>query len=105
MNKLHFDIKETASKRIFYTVHAVNQMNLGNQLISTEEVEYKIFNGEIIEEYPEDKRGHSCLINGKIDSRAIHIVCAPKNDYRAIITAYLPDMEEWEDNFKRRKSL
>ena len=35
--------------------------------------------GEIIEDYPEDARGHSFLVLGLgNDRRPIHIVCAPK---------------------------
>lgn len=61
---------------------------------------------EIIENYPNDPRGHSCLILGfGIDNRPIHIVCAPKNEYLAIITPYIPNEEEWENNFKKRKVL
>ena len=38
--------------------------------------------GEIIEDYPEDTGGHSCLILGRGgDGRPIHIVCAPKDEY------------------------
>ena len=30
-------------------------------------------------------------------------VCAPKPDYLAIITAYLPDPNQWADDFRRRR--
>lgn len=33
----------------------------------------------------------------------IHIVCAPKQDYLAIVTAYVPSLIEWEKNLKIRK--
>jgi hypothetical protein len=60
-------------------------------------------NGEIIEDYPDDTRGHSCLILGKGDGgRPIHIVCSPKNDFLAIITAYIPTADEWGRNYKTR---
>jgi len=53
--------------------------------------------GEIIEDYPEDPRGHSCLLLGKgTFERPVHVLCAPKDEYLAIITAYLPDEEEWQ---------
>ena len=59
---------------------------------------------EIIEDYPEDPRGHSCLLLGRGTSeRPVYILCAPKDEYLAIITAYLPDEEEWTNNFKVRK--
>ena len=73
-------------------------------MISTDEVRQVIKKGELIEDYPEDVRGHSCLIlgHGKID-RPIHVVCSPKEDYLAVITAYLPNPKQWEDNFRKRK--
>ena len=64
-----------------------------------------IAEGEVIEDYPEDARGHSCLLLGSGDEeRPIHVVCSPKEDYLAIITAYLPDEEEWSGGFKVRVS-
>jgi hypothetical protein len=54
----------------------------------------------VIEDYPEDPRGHSCLILGLgYNDRPIHIVCAPKEDYLAVITAYVPDPSEWLQDF------
>ena len=38
-----------------------------------------------------------------LDNRPIHVVCSPKEDYLAIVTAYIPNKEEWENNFKKRK--
>ncbi|MDL1936086.1 DUF4258 domain-containing protein [Candidatus Brocadia sp. AMX2] len=37
--------------------------------------------------------------------RAIHVVCSPKEDYLAIITAYLPDLRQWHTGFRKRKEL
>ena len=64
MSGIHIIVKEAAQKRILYTTHALKQMNSEKRLILTKEIENKIFNGHIIENYPEDKRGYSCLING-----------------------------------------
>ena len=32
----------------------------------------------------------------------IHVVCSPKDEYLAIITAYRPDAEQWTQDFRRR---
>lgn len=73
-------------------------------MISTVEVRTAIFRGELIEDYPEDTRGHSCLILGRgEESRPLHVVCAPKRDYLTIITAYLPNTEQWEQDWRTRK--
>ena len=59
---------------------------------------------KIRENYPNDVRGYSCLIKGKADiGRTIHIVCSPKEDYLAVITAYIPSLKDWEEGFEERK--
>jgi hypothetical protein len=79
-------------------------MNAPERMISTFEVMQVVENGEVIEDYPEDPRGHSCLMMGLGEGkRPIHVVCSPKNDYLAIITAYLPDPEKWTEDFKHRR--
>lgn len=40
-----------------------------------------ILNEDILENYPEDPRGHSALILGKKDETYLHIVCGLKDDY------------------------
>jgi len=98
-------MRETAKKKCLFLPHALRQMNRPERMISTGEIRQVIEHGEIIEDYPEDARGHSCLIlgYGKSD-RPIHVVCANKEDYLAIITAYLPDEMEWVDGFKTRRA-
>lgn len=72
-------------------------------MITTTEVRQVIDKGEVIEDYPEDARGHSCLLLGHGGmERPIHVVCSPKEDYLAIITAYLPDPDEWSGGFRVR---
>ncbi len=62
-----------------------------------------ITEGEVIEDYPKDARGPSCLLLSFEDrERPIHVVCAPREDYLAIITAYLPDPHEWSNDFRKR---
>jgi hypothetical protein len=62
-------------------------------------------NGEVIEDYPDDPRGHSCLILGRgEEGRSIHVVCSPKDEFLAIITAYVPSADEWENDGKTRIS-
>ncbi len=97
-------VRESAKKKILFLPHAIQQMSRTDRMISTSEVHRVIDKGELIEDYPEDVRGHSCLILGcGEDDRPIHIVSSPKEDYLAIITAYLPDSEQWEDSFRKRK--
>jgi hypothetical protein len=73
------------------------------RMITTAEVRAVIEEGMLVEDYPEDARGHSCLLLGHGEGdRPLHVVCAPKDDYLAIITAYLPSPAEWALDFKKR---
>jgi hypothetical protein len=84
--------------------NALDEMNAEDELITTDEVRSVVFHGEMIENYPEDKRGHSCLMLGMPNNkRPVHVVCAPKEEYLAIITAYIPSLEKWEADFKTRR--
>lgn len=75
-----------------------------DRMISSLEVRKVIFEGEIIEDYPDDARGHGCLMLGYGDEeRALHVVCAPKDEYLAIITTYVPDERQWDEGFKNRR--
>lgn len=97
-------VRQSASKKILILSHAGRQMSRPDRMITVAEVRNVIEYGELVEDYPEDVRGHSCLLLGYGENnRPIHIVCSPKEEYLAIITAYLPNEEEWEDNFKKRK--
>jgi len=91
-DSIYAQFRQAATKRLLFLPHTIRQMSRPDRMISTQEFERIIMTGEVIEDYPEDLRGHSCLILGFGQSnRPIHIVCAPKNEYLAIITAYLPD--------------
>lgn len=98
-------VRSAASRRILFLPHAIRQMARPARMITTTEVRSVVYRGEIIEDYPEDARGHSCLVLGWGNGgRCIHIVCSPKGDYLAIITAYLPSPSDWEDDLRTRKS-
>jgi hypothetical protein len=98
------DVRGAAGKRLLFLPHAIRQMSRPQRMISPDEVKTVVKQGELIEDYPNDPRGHSCLMLGSGDSgRAVHVVCSPKDDYLAIITAYLPDPGQWSDDFRRRR--
>ena len=98
------DVRAAAQKRLLFLPHAIRQMSRPQRMISSNEVDGVVRNGELIEDYPNDLRGHSCLMPGSGDvGRAVHVVCSPKDEYLAIITAYLPDPAQWSDDFRRRR--
>lgn len=92
-----------AAQRLLYLPHAIQQMSRPDRMITPAEVETVIGTGELVEDYPEDARGHSCLLLGFGEGgRPVHVVCSPKDGYLAIITAYLPDPAQWSPDFKTR---
>ena len=73
--------------------------------IEAEEIENAIFSGTIIEPYPDDPRGASCLVLGfATRDKPLHVICGRlEEDEILIITAYEPDSKEWEADWKNRK--
>ena len=87
--------------RLFFTEHAIRQM--AKHDIMDGEVREAILSGEIIEEYPEDKYGPSCLVYGHTQhTRPLHVQCSLPPRVR-VITVYQPDPEEWIGNRQRRR--
>jgi hypothetical protein len=79
-------------------------MSRPDRMISPQEVADVIEQGDLIEDYPEDPRGPSCLLAGTTRlGRVVHVVCSPKEQYLAVITAYLPDPAQWRDGSRCRK--
>jgi hypothetical protein len=87
--------------RFEFSRHAVDQSIL--RRISVQEMREAVGRGEIIEDYPEDKYGPSCLILGFTElGRPLHIQCTyPDRLLIKIITLYEPDSTLWE-NFRTR---
>ena len=104
MSEIAFLVKAAAQKKLLFLPHAVGQMSRPDRMISVQEVRRVVSRGEIIEDYPEDARGHSCLMLGPGEAgRKIHVVCAPRRDYLAIITAYVPERDAWDSEFTCRR--
>ena len=85
-----------------FSKHAVDQSII--RRISVQDVCDAINNGAIIEDYPDDKYGPSCLIFGMTaERRPIHIQCSyPSRPIVKIITLYEPNPIRWVDFLKRR---
>lgn len=72
--------------------------------IKKRDIKNAVMSGEIIEQYPEDFPYPSCLICGfAVENKVLHVVMSNEGTASRIITAYFPDVEKWEDNFKVRK--
>lgn len=90
--------------RYEFSKHAVDQSILRS--ITVAEIEDAVENeSELIEDYPGDKYGPSCLILGFTQGgRPLHVQCSyPSRPLVKIITLYQPDPDLWVD-FRIRKS-
>jgi len=84
-----------------FSDHAVKRMI--KRSIERTEIEETILNGEIIEEYPDDKYSPSCLIYGQsFGGRHLHVQLSLPPSV-TVITVYDPDETEWKD-YKVRRS-
>jgi hypothetical protein len=95
-------VRKAAKARILYLPHAVKQMARPERLITPSEVQQVVLEGDLVEDYPDDVRGHSCLLLGAPRGRPVHVVCSPRGEYLTIITAYIPEPAHWSPDFRRR---
>ena len=86
-----------------FSQHALDQTIIRH--ISVQELREAIAGGEVIEVYPDDKYGPSCLIFGTTgDGRPLHVQCSdPSRPMVKIITVYEPDPTLWI-GFKVRRA-
>ena len=86
-----------------YSLHATRQLIARN--ITPEEIAQSVLAGEVIEDYPQDKYGPSCLLLGRtLNQRVLHVQCThPSRPLVKVITAYEPDPAEWDETWKLRK--
>ncbi|MFH1259888.1 MAG: DUF4258 domain-containing protein [Elusimicrobiota bacterium] len=70
--------------------------------ISIPDIEKAIVHGEILEDYPNDTRGSSCLVLAYLENRSIHLVCGYSDKgWIRIITVYIPKLPKWLDERTR----
>jgi len=83
------------------TVHGLREATADD--ISVEAIRDAIIDGrsEIVEDYPDDPRGASCLMLGWSGDSPIHVVVAYPPEV-VVITAYSPDPDRWIDARHRR---
>ncbi|MDX2190041.1 MAG: DUF4258 domain-containing protein [Bacteroidota bacterium] len=89
-------------KEIRFSGHALLQMFKRN--IETIDVRECILNGEVIADYPSDKPYPSKLLLSK-KSKPLHVVVAQdvENSICIVVTAYFPDLQIWNYDFKTKK--
>jgi hypothetical protein len=91
--------------RYGYSRHAEREREL--DMIYIWELEDALRNGEIIENYPDDPRGASCLVLGFCGPKPIHAVCTIKTEPEELflITVYDPSKrpDKWTENYRKRR--
>lgn len=87
--------EKVAWNRFEFSKHAADQALLRGILVR--EVREAIANGQVVEDYPDDKYGPSCLILGITRAgRPLHVQCSyPSRPLIKVITLYEPDPRLW----------
>lgn len=92
------------NNRVRITDHADEEAQADS--LSFDEIYLSVFQGEIIEDYPDDRPYPSCLIYGNTFSdEPVHSVWAynESTQWVVLITVYRPDARQWI-NWRERRS-
>ena len=94
---------QAKSQQIRVTQHAQEEMT--QESILLDQVIQAINTAQILENYPNHRRGACCLLHG-VDAtgRDIHIVCTTSRNLLIIITVYLPTLPKWVSPTQRSKT-
>jgi len=91
-------------QELLITLHAQQQTTARRIKISEIREALRSPAAEVIEDYPEDVRGPSCLVYGKAANRILHIHISYPPEI-VVITAYEPDPAKWEVGYKTRMQI
>ena len=91
-------------KRLVFSGHAVRRMF--ERSIGRDEVAAAVASGEIITDYPDDTPFPSVLLLSVVGGRPLHVVVGEDAGSGTcyIVTAYPPDPELWNPDFKTRRT-
>src|SRR6266487_3761486 len=85
---------QAAARAIRITDHAREEMEA--EAITLAEARQAIAAGQIIENYPDHRRGPCCLLSGPtMQGRPLHVVCTTSLSLLVIITVYVPTLPKW----------
>ena len=89
-------------EKILISIHITEQLRKRN--IKYSEVRKAIYEGEIIEQYPEAYPYPACLVLYiNIDLIPLHVVVASDSEYLTLVTAYRPTLDHFESDWRTRK--
>ena len=86
--------EQVRSGQVRLTLHSHQEMVVDNFLL--EDVLTALLHSELLENYPDHKRGACALVGGVApDGRPIHIVCTTAHPMLILITVYEPKPPKW----------
>lgn len=90
---------------IIFSGHAAQRMF--ERKITPAQVRAVLESGEIIAEYPADTPFPSRLLFAVVDGRPIHVVAALEEERKRcyVVTAYVPEVGIWSEDFRTRRNL
>lgn len=88
-----------------YDLSAHAHLERQEEQITVDEIEKTLLKGSIIEEYPDDPRGESCLVAGEVAGQYFHVVCGFRGDRLLIVTVYRSKLPTWINPETRVKEL
>jgi hypothetical protein len=95
-----------AEDRVHVSEHAYDEA-LEDALDIVEVIEATL-RGEVVEDYPDDRRGASCLVLLRVgdDETAVHAVWGynEAGGRAVLVTAYRPDEGRWWTDFRTRRA-
>ena len=83
--------------------HAI--IESAKDMVDDEDIEEAISNGQLLEDYPDDRRGHSCLICSKIRDGRYFVVVGMTEENAVMITTYLPSRINGKHHSKGGKTM
>ena len=92
------------NRRLLWTYHV--NMRLQGRFIRRESFLDAVESYEIIEAYPEDKYLPSYLVLGRSAGESFHVLFAAdvEGENVRVVTAYRPSEDEWETDWKTRRT-
>ena len=95
---------QAALGNVRFTQHAYQEMT--DEDITAGEIVQAISTDQVLENYPDHRRGACCLLYGMTQTgRNLHIVCTaaqPEQPVLVVITVYVPQLPKWVTPTKRR---
>ena len=104
MNELNLELlrKLCNNGDVIWTDHI--HTRLQERILNRKDVYNVLYSGKIIEQYPDSYPHPSCLIFGKdLKGNPLHIVVACNGLFVTMVTAYFPDLDNFENDYETRK--